>query len=478
MGRFHSIDSETRVRDVITAQDKSIILYKKVQAGKTGESLDLAQMFYKTSALVYIQDKNTALEQQNMGRAKKLGFTIVSYRDGQALGKLLRESVGKKVIISILMEINNVRKLEDILDFDREMPVTVMIDEADKNRNAIEADTKKKKTVTVEDEDDEEMEVADGSPLPPVTLCLFQIKNLVKERENSRTIFISATPQAILTAEKDDWVVIFKESYRGHVCKPETIHLNGRIVENPCKARDRWTNTWRDGNNTFKPAVDFGVKQFVDTDNRCPEEEILQVMLISLENIKLQQGLMSEHIKTFLNQLGATGNVGLVVFNSDTKTSSEESLASFLFQQKLAGKKKVIVIAGFMASRGVSFTDFSDEQNKFELVLQIHYTKKSFPLNSSMQNMRIFGPLRKTVTKPTLICNYWAAEDIKVNFPELHRIIMELAQYSRATLGQYNSHRPLTQPYNFRYLKQGSRSGYGEFIYPSTNAADHLPISI
>jgi hypothetical protein len=166
--------------------------------------------------------------------------------------------------------------------------------------------------------------------------------------------------------------------------------------------------------------------------------------------------------------------VSVVVFNSDTKESSEVTLASLILQEKLRGFSKVIIIAGFMAARGVSFTDFSDKDNQFELILQVHYTKKDFPLNSSMQNMRLFGPARRTVSRPALICNSWAAQDVSVNFAESYRIIKELAENGFATQGAYNPQRPLTQPYNFRYLKQGWVRE--RFIYPSTNEADHLPI--
>jgi hypothetical protein len=185
---------------------------------------------------------------------------------------------------------------------------------------------------------------------------------------------------------------------------------------------------------------------------------------------------MAEVIKRHLNELGASNKVGLFVMNSETKESSEETLADLIKQQKDLGFRKVIIIAGFMASRGVSFTDYSDKENQFEIIIQVHYTKKFFPLNSSLQNMRVSGPARRTVGRPVLICNHWCAEDMKVNFLESYRIIKEIAETNCATLGMYNSSRPLTQPYNFRYLKQGHRTGYGQFVFPSVNEADSLPI--
>ena len=185
---------------------------------------------------------------------------------------------------------------------------------------------------------------------------------------------------------------------------------------------------------------------------------------------------MAEEVKSQLNELGAAGTVGLVVMNSDTKTCAEESLASFLLHEKLSGKKKVIVIAGFMASRGVSFTEYSNDDHLFELILQVHYTKKEAPINSSFQAMRICGPKRKTIEKPALITNHYGAQDINVNFIEMHRIITELAEYGCATLGNYNPQRPVCQPACLRAKKQGWRSGPGQFLFPSTNPADHLPI--
>ena len=492
MGQFFAINSETRVRDVITADVRAILLVKRIQAGKTKESQDLALMFYKTSAIVYLQSKNTMLETQNMARFIKDGFTIIAYRDGQKLGKVLREAVGKKVIVSILMEINNLRKLEDMLEMNENLPISFFVDEADLNNNTISADERKKRKSkkerlqdtsswdsynNSEEEDDEEDEdVADGSLMPPVTQLCFKIKNLIKNRPNSRAIFITATPVAILTAEKGDWTMIYKESYPGYVGSAETMNLNCRILENTCPARSRWTGNFKDQGNTFRPAVAFAVEQFVKAPNRATDEVIQQVCLISLENRKIQQFAMAEEIKMQLKNMNAAGNVGVIVMNSDTKSKEADCLASMLYSEKLAGKKKVIVIAGFMASRGVSFTDFNTPDNLFELILQVHYTKKYFPLNSAQQNMRICGPKRRTVGKPCLICNTWAEQDIKINFPEAHRIAIELAKNDCATLGNYNSHRPLAQSYCFRYLKQGSRPEPGQFVYKSLNPADHLPI--
>lgn len=491
MGKFLMLSKDTEVKDVLIEHKtySSIILMKSVQSGKTSDVLKTVSHFYKESAIVFISDKNTSLMNQTNSRARSLGFEIVNYRDDIKLGKFLKESVGRKRIIHLLMEINNLKQLEDILDMLEDLPITVVIDEADKSRNTIDANekkqSKKKKAENPEEDTEDTLDeepVADGSSLPPVTMLLLQIKNMVKTRKNSRTIFVSATPTAILTAEKDDWLVLYKQPYQNYVGigidHPANIHIDGRIVENRCKARNRWTGDYMDqAYNSFYPAVSFATEQFVRAPNKQEEgSDIVQLCLISLENRKIQQFAMAEVIKRLLNELGATNKIGLFVMNSETKENAEETLADLIKQQRDLGFRKVIIIAGFMASRGVSFTDYSDKENQFEIIIQVHYTKKFFPLNSSLQNMRISGPSRRTVSRPALICNHWCAEDMTVNFLESYRIIREIAEYNCATLGNYNSARPLSQPYNFRYLKQGHRTGIGEFVFESTNEADSLPI--
>ncbi len=501
MGKFKILSRDVEVKDILAENPKfaSIILWKPVQSGKTADVLKLAEVFFRTSAIVFISDKNTALAGQTNSRARNLNFEVVNYRDDIKLGKFLKESVGKKRILHLLMETHNLSLLKDVLFLCEDLPLSVFIDEADKSRNTVDANEKKKasrksnnKPVVEEDstelvdfdemDEEKELEVADGSPLPPVTMMLLEIKNMVKERENSRTVFISATPAAVLTAEKDNWLVLYKQPYQNYVGigidHPAEIHVFPRIETNTCKARNRWTGDFMDARwNTFYNPLNFSVEQFVKAPNKQEEGlDIIQVCLVSLENRKIQQFAMAETIKSKLDEIGASDRVGMFVMNSDTKESSEETIADLLNQQRLLGFRKVIIIAGFMASRGVSFTDYSNKENQFELVMQVHYTKKNFPLNSSMQNMRIFGPARRTVSRPALICNEWAEQDIRINFLESYRIIKELAEFGCATRGRYNSLRPLTQPYNFRYLKQGSRYEPGKFIYPSTNEADHLPI--
>lgn len=483
MGKFVALTRDMEVAPLLQNEYKdytSILLWRSVQSGKTSDVLKLAEVFYKTSAILFISDKNSALASQTNGRAKTLGFEITNYRDGIHLGRALTRAVGKKVIVHLLMEVNNLETMLNVLDVLEDLPVTMVIDEADKSRNTEAANEKKnKKKIQEEVEEIEEgdEEVADGVSVPPVTMLLLQMKNLLKGRANSRSIFVSATPTAVLTAEKDDWLVLYKESYKNYVGvgidHPAEIHISKTwIPENRCKVRHRWTNDREDRlRNSFYGPVTYGVDAFAKAVNRS-EDSITQVMLISLENRKMQQFQMAEFVKIQLEEIG-TSEVAVEVFNSDTKEDSETTLADII---KQSGKKKVIIIAGFMASRGVSFTDYSDKENMYELILQIHYTKKYFPLNSSMQNMRIFGPARRTVNRPMMICNDVCYEDITRNFMESYRIIRELAESDCATLGDYNSSRPITQPYNLRYIKQGCKTGYGEFMYPSTNEADHLPI--
>ncbi len=476
MGIFKTLDREVEVKDILmeNPEFQSIILWKPVQSGKTSDVLKIADVFYKESATIFVSDKNTSLAGQTNARAKVMGFEIVNYRDGMPLGRAIRRANGHKVILHMLMEINNLKKLLSLVEELDFIPVTLIIDEADKSRNTEAADSKK--VVESEDEEEVELDAADGSSLPPVTMLLLQIKNALKGRENSRTIFVSATPAAVLTAEKDDWMVLYKEPYKNYVGvginHPAEVHISKTYIpENRCKVRERWTDSENDRlYNSFYGPLTFGVDAFAKAVNRSENESIIQVMLVSLENRKAQQFQMADFIKDQLAEMGAD-HVGVEVFNSDTKEDSETTLADII---KNNGHKKVIIVAGFMASRGVSFTDFSDKENQFELILQVHYTKRNFPLNSSMQNMRIFGPARRTVNRPMIICNSWASEDITHNFAESYRIIRELAENGFATQGHYNPQRPLTQPYNFRYFKQGWRPEC--FIYPSTNEADHLPI--
>lgn len=483
--RFLRIARDTLLADILQQPEyssyKSIVFVRPVQSGKTADCLKVAEAFYESSAIVFISDKNTALAGQTTGRAKSLGFEIVNYRDDINIGKWLYRSVGAKKVLHLMMEINNLKAFHNVLEIFEDIPVTLIIDEADKSRATYGAEEK-------EDEDS-----ADADGLPPITSLLLKIKNLLKVRDDSRTVFVSASPQGILVSEKDDWLVIYKDSYKNYVGvgldRDEAVLLNGTATDkissnlfirpdirrNFCKTSVRWTGSAEDlSTNTFYPAVDTAVRQFVKAPNRCADENIMQLCLISLENRKAQQFALSQFVREILLSTEDT-STDVLVFNSDTKEDSDQTLADLIRQSREAGHTKLIVIAGFMASRGVSFTDFSDPDNQFELILQVTYTKKDQPLNSSIQSMRIFGPARRTVNTPAIICNDICAEDLRVNFREMYRVVRDIAENKfPIRVGGYNTDRKLTQSYNFRYLRQGN---YSELLFESVNPVDHLPIA-
>lgn len=501
---FICLNRDVKVSEILRSQPdrKNISFVRNVQSGKTSDILEMAQEFYQESALIVIS-QNCITQGQTKERAK--GFEQVNYKDGGNLALFLMKAVGKKKIIHVLMEINNLQKLVGILETMNDLPVTIFYDEADKNQNKESANSKKAKKVrkerkqmepsyddvVEEDEPDEEDEQdkADGSLLPPVTMLLARLMDLVQVREDSRNVLVTATPIGILTAEKRDWLVLYKESYLNYVgCgrnHSAAIHIMNHIPATPvdhrnrpiCPVKLRWTGHDLDvrGNN-FKQPVIFAVNQFAKCPNKCDDQDILQIMLVTLEQQKAGQDRMGKFIQAQVDS-ECPGEIGIAVavLNGDTKESNDSTLADLIRSHKNKGFKKLIVIAAFMASRGVSFTDFSDKTLMFELVLQVHYTKKYFPLNSSLQNMRIFGPARRTVSRPAIICNSVCEEDLRVNFCESYRIMEELATKGYASQGAYNSQRPITQSYNLRYIKQGWMRE--RFLYPSTNEADHLPIS-
>ena len=116
--------------------------------------------------------------------------------------------------------------------------------------------------------------------------------------------------------------------------------------------------------------------------------------------------------------------VKIVVFNGTNKFTKGMMLSEIINEAKTT---KICIIAGFMAARGVSFTDFSDPNNKFELCLQVHNTKQTDPLNSALQAMRVFGPGRRTITRPMMVCNSICKEDLQFNFVEAYRVVRDLA---------------------------------------------------
>jgi hypothetical protein len=470
-------DSVATSVDKLNNSYKSLILWKPVQSGKTADSLDLAGMFFKTSVLIFIGDKNKTLDSQNQNRAKVKGFTVQTYMDKINLPMYLITTCGQKKVLSFMMEINQLNKLESILSVIKDVPITLIIDEADKSRSTSLAGTKKKKDSKVEEVEEEDDEVADAEEMPPVTKLLLRLKNLVRDRKDSRTIFVTATPMGVLSAEKDKWCVFYKEPYQNYtgvgLNHPANIHISNNIIrENNCKARDRWTGNMSDVMyNSFYPVLDTACNAMVELGTKDPS--IKQLMLISLENRKSSQHKMAEKCREILSNIEGGSSIDVIVRNGDT---AENPMPVDIKNSKA---NKIIIIAGFMASRGVSFTDFSDKENQYELVCQVHYTKPADKLNSSMQAMRIFGPARRTVSRPSIITNRQGIEDLQHNFMESYRIIRDIAEQCEQdrvciSSGSYNTSRDLTQEYNMRYLKQGNVGS--RFIYSSLDPADHLPI--
>ena len=140
---FEIISNQTDVADMLLNKYNSytsIILWRSVQSGKTSDALRIASLFYKESVIISVSDNNTCLCSQNENRARVQGFTIHNYRTSDKLGDI-EKFLGKKVIISMLMEINNLKALETLLFFNEDLPITLLIDEADKNKTVASADT-------------------------------------------------------------------------------------------------------------------------------------------------------------------------------------------------------------------------------------------------------------------------------------------------------------------------------------------------
>jgi hypothetical protein len=372
------------------------------------------------------------------------------------------------------MEINNLRTLIAYLE-ETSRAITLFVDEGDKSRNTIDAGVQ-------DEEEDEDGEVikekrASKEEMPPISKLIMVAKNEVK-RLGGKTIFISATPMGILTSEKDDWLVVMQDPYLNYTGvwdnHSANVRINAALPNNKCKVSERWTGTSQDRwSNTWRNPVQRSCKAFSESKNHEPH--IKQIMLISLEQRNAQQELMGRECAMVMKELGV--NIPIVVFNGETK-DADTTLAHVISQQR---SNKIVVIAGFCASRGVSFTDFSNKNNQFELIIQVHASKKQQPLNSITQAMRIFGPARKTVNTALLICNEDLEEDVRVNMLESYRIVRELAEGNlNVRRGQLNPKRKLTQNYNYRYLVQRERlSNYYSYddllIEESSNPEDHLP---
>jgi len=71
MGKFVALTRDMEVAPLLQNDYKaytSILLWRSVQSGKTSDVLKLAEVFYKTSAILFISDKNSALASQTNGR--------------------------------------------------------------------------------------------------------------------------------------------------------------------------------------------------------------------------------------------------------------------------------------------------------------------------------------------------------------------------------------------------------------------------
>lgn len=446
--------SDTLRDDFVNANN--VVLVKPVQGSKTSDVLKLVEITHKTSATVFISDRNKSLTAQTNGRARTCGWSILNFSDVAKKGNpyeslnVIRESMGKKRLFHTMMEINNLTVLYSVLSV-IDVPVTLIIDEADKNRNVANFE---------EDEEDS---------LPVITRLILKIKNMLLSKNNgSRVVFVTATPQSLLVSEKDERrLVIYKKPYNNYVGAGLNHTPNIEVIigvrDNTISSTNRWTNSIKDCQyNTYRHAIASGVDRFMKLESK--DTTVKQLMLITLESRNRNQEKVAEYVKTLVGD----SEVGVLVFNGESRdipTLLSEAI-------KYNKNNKIVIVSGFMASRGVSFTDFSDADNKFELCIQLHYTKAIDPLNSAAQAMRIFGPARRTITRPIMICNRICAEDLMRNFSEAYRVIKELAQGNETILtGSYSTYRPLTQKYNFRYMQQYN---YGNILLrASNNPEDH-----
>lgn len=473
-------DEDSIVETLKNRANRNILFVRPVQSGKTKEALiglnfvqaqEVESGCAKASVKIMVGDNNLTLNNQTNSRVQGYDWTVLNFTDFanvSAIKDRMRTAAEKKerVVFSFLMQIDNLQALEQIFlsKFGELNQFTMLIDEGDKNRSS---DASKEGEVAF---DDEEEEVA---AIPPVTKLLLGFKNFLSLKDGSRCIYITATPLGILSSERSDWVVLYKEPYKNYVGvgykhNESNVNVKNIIGESSLAVKHRWTGNYEDRmDNTLRPALMTAVKDFVSLESK--DESYKQVMLVSLENRKKQQGLMSEEVKSWLDRLGASDKVAVIVLNGDTK-KREDTLQSLVTGSKAS---KVIVIAGFMAARGVSFTE---HHLKYELVAQVHYTKKMQPMNSSLQAMRIFGPARRTISRPILYTNRYGYQDISQNFVEYYRIFAELASGNfKPSIGKYNWQRPYSQLYNFRFMKRGMNP-YAPALFPSSDLKDWEPL--
>ncbi len=479
VGKFISLDnSVTDIWEHIKTSS-TILFVKPVQSGKTSDILRVVEHLYRTHIIIMVSDKNKALEGQTNKRVTSQGvpWEVKSFREVNSVGDAfayimehydaIMAGKGKRKIIHFLMEVNNMEMLITLLRcLPKELRIALVIDEGDKNRN----------TDTSDAEEANKGEKDDFDLLPPITRGLLACKNLLFDKDNgSKCILVTATPQGVLCSEKDDnRLVLYKKPYDNYtgvgLDHPHNLHVVNCIAFNRCKAGERWMPGTQYSNSYYR-GVERAVSTLEQMDTK--DSSIKQIMLISLENHNDPQGRLA-NVCSYLIRPEYKDEIGIIVFNGEAKNKDKNSP---LLEDKIKAMKqrKIIIISGFMASRGVSFTDFSDGDNKFELVIQVHAAWEHNPLNTSMQAMRIFGPARRTISRAILICNSVTEQDVTYNFLEAYRVCKDLACGIKSIKrGRYNTARPLTQKNNLRYMKQGRTD---VLLFESHDARDHERIT-
>ena len=479
VGKFIALDnSVTDIWEHIKTS-ATILFVKPVQSGKTSDILRVVEHLFRTHVIIFVSDKNTALAGQTNKRVVSQGipWEVKNFREINSVGpaftyimeheEAITQGKGKRKIIHFLMEVNNMEMLITLLRcLPKELKVALVIDEGDKNRN----------TDTSDAEESNKGEKDAFDMLPPITRGLLACKNLLFDKDNgSKTILVTATPQGVLCSEKDDnRLVLYKKPYDNYtgvgLDHPHNLNVVNCIAFNRCKAGERWMNGTQ-YSNTYHRGVERAISALEQMDTK--DASVKQIMLISLENHNDPQKRLASVCRGLIRP-EHEDEIGIIVFNGEPENKSKETP---LLEDKIKAMKqrKIIIISGFMASRGVSFTDFSDKDNKFELVIQVHAAWEHNPLNTSMQAMRIFGPPRRTISRAILICNSVTEQDVTYNFLEAYRVCKDLAcGIKHIKRGRYNTARPLTQKNNLRYMKQGRTD---VLLFESHDARDHERIT-
>ena len=477
VGRFIALDNSINDIWEHIKTSSTILFVKPVQSGKTGDVFRVTDHLFHDHVIIFISDKNKALAGQTNKRAKVVKWEVKDFRDinsvGPAFTYIMEEydaimsGKGKRKIIHFLMEVNNMEMLITLLRcLPKELPIALVIDEGDKNRN----------TDTTDAEDANEGVVDAFDLLPPITRGLLTCKNMLFDKDNgSKCILVTATPQGVLCSEKDEnRLVLYKRPYDNYtgvgLDHPHNLNLVNCIAFNRCKAGERWKQGTQ-YHNTYHRGVERAIVTLEQMDTK--DSSVKQLMLISLENHNDPQERLA-NVCAGLIRSQYEDEIGIIVFNGDPKNKEKNQP---LLEDKIKAMKqrKIIIISGFMASRGVSFTDFSEADNRFELVIQVHAAQEHNPLNTSLQAMRIFGPARRTISRAILICNAVTEQDVNYNFLEMYRICKDLAcGIKTVKRGKYNTARPLTQKNNLRYMKQGRTD---VLLFESHDSKDHERIT-